>query len=68
MSDYNTKVHGVIGGDQQVFEVGSKLLLGSVTITIDASGNAIATGLPTADPHVAGALWNSSGALTVSAG
>ena len=31
-------------------------------------GNIILTGLPTADPHVAGALWNSSGVLHISAG
>jgi hypothetical protein len=32
------------------------------------SGNLIVTGLPTSDPAVAGALWNNSGVLTVSAG
>jgi hypothetical protein len=31
-------------------------------------GNIILTDLPTADPHIAGALWNSSGVLHVSAG
>ena len=31
-------------------------------------GNVYMTNLPTADPHVAGVLWNNSGVLTVSAG
>lgn len=32
------------------------------------SGKLLMTGLPTADPHVAGQLWKNSGVLTVSAG
>ena len=68
MSDYNTKVHGKVGGDEMVVEVGGKITIGGVAITCDAAGNLIFTGLPTADPTVAGALWNSSGVLHVSAG
>jgi hypothetical protein len=42
---------------------------GSVTATtLSASGVVILSGLPTADPAVAGQLWNDSGVLTVSAG
>ena len=42
--------------------------------TITASGNATLSGtanviiIPTADPHVAGAIWNNAGTLSVSAG
>ena len=42
---------------------------GSVTATtLSASGVVILSGLPTADPAVAGQLWSDSGVLTVSAG
>jgi hypothetical protein len=40
----------------------------AVDLTLSASGNIIMSGLPTSDPTVAGALWNNSGVLTVSAG
>jgi hypothetical protein len=40
---------------------------GPLAIAVGAAGASI-TGLPTADPHVAGALWVSTGALKVSAG
>lgn len=33
-----------------------------------ASGGNVVLGLPTVDPHVAGALWANSGVVTVSAG
>lgn len=36
--------------------------------TLTVSGVIIATGIPTADPHVVGELWNNAGVLTVSAG
>jgi hypothetical protein len=48
--------------------VGGSLVIGDVTITCDADGNLIFTGLPAADPTVAGALYTSTGALKVSAG
>ena len=48
---------------------------GAVTATtINASGNATLSGtanviiIPTADPGVAGAIWNDNGTLSVSAG
>lgn len=41
---------------------------GSGDLTINFDGNVIITGLPTANPVVAGALWNDGGALKVSAG
>ena len=39
---------------------------GTGDIRLDASGNIIFSGLPTSDPGVSGALWNSSGTLKVS--
>lgn len=36
--------------------------------TLIASGTVFFTGLPTADPNLAGELWSNSGVLTVSAG
>ncbi len=36
--------------------------------TLSASGVVTLSGLPTADPLVAGQLWNNAGVLTVSAG
>lgn len=51
----------------EVTSAGS-FVLGDLTITVDASGNVIFTGLPTADPSVAGALWSNTGVLTLSAG
>ena len=45
-----------------------------VATTISASGDATLSGtanvivIPTADPHVVGAIWNNSGTLAVSAG
>ena len=42
---------------------------GAVTATtITASGAVILSGLPTADPEVAGQLWSNAGVLNVSAG
>lgn len=52
----NTKNFQKPGGAEWV--VGGKL-------TILAGGAVI---IPTADPHVAGALWNNAGTVTVSAG
>ena len=41
----------------------------STSVTnLTASGIVIFSGLPTADPHVAGQVWSNSGVLTVSAG
>jgi hypothetical protein len=41
---------------------------GTITATLAANQNFIITGLPTANPNVAGALWNDGGTLKVSAG
>ncbi|MGX9144986.1 hypothetical protein [Mesorhizobium sp. 128a] len=59
-TSYNTKVYHKLGGDELVVANGGK-------ITIESGGTVIVT-LPTADPHVVGALWNNAGTVTVSAG
>lgn len=53
---YNTKNYEKQGGNEWV--VGG-------TLTIAAGGALI---LPTADPHIAGAVWNNAGVLAISAG
>lgn len=64
---YDTPNYRQIGGSN--WHVGGTLELGDlVTVTINAAGQAIWSGLPTADPHVVGMIWNSAGALTLSAG
>ena len=53
------------------FSVGTTLVVdGSVgEVTIDVASEAFTiTGLPTADPAIAGRLWNDSGTLKISAG
>jgi hypothetical protein len=68
MADQNTKVYRKPGGDEIVVDKGGKLTIGNAVFTVDASGRVIVTGLPTADPAVAGALYSNSGVLTISAG
>lgn len=41
---------------------------GAMSLAINPSGGKIITNLPTADPHVVGALWSNSGIVTVSSG
>lgn len=55
---YNTKVQRKQGGDELTVKSGGR-------ITIENGGAII---LPTADPGVAGALWNNAGTIAVSAG
>lgn len=62
------KVQRTNGGDKLEVDVGGSLVIGDVTISTDAAGNLIFTGLPTANPSVAGALWSNVGVVTVSAG
>lgn len=54
----NTKIVREIGGKQMTVKSGG-------TLKVENGGSLI---LPTADPHIAGALWNNSGTVTVSAG
>ena len=68
MADQNTKIYRKPGGNEMVVDKGGKLTLGNAAITINAAGQSLLTGFPTADPHVAGALWANAGVLTVSAG
>jgi hypothetical protein len=62
---YQTKNYEKQGGDEWV--IGGTLTVGGIAFTTDGT-NIIVTGLPTADPHVVGALWANSAVLTVSAG
>jgi hypothetical protein len=68
MSDYSGKVHRDVGGDKLTAEAGGVVAIGNMVFTVNAAGKAIVTGVPTADPLVAGQLWNNSGVLTVSTG
>ena len=56
---YNTPIYKPQGGVSEVF--------GPVTFTVVGS-NLIVSGLPTSDPHVAGALYSNAGVWTISAG
>lgn len=62
---YESKVYKDAGGNREVFDAGGVLKLGNAVFTVNAAGQVIVTGLPTAKPDVAGALWNNSGVLTV---
>lgn len=68
MSDYSTKVHRDLGGDQLTVEPGGAIKIGNAVFSVNAAGKLLVTGLPTADPLVAGQLWSNGGVLTVSAG
>ncbi|MBB4259718.1 MULTISPECIES: hypothetical protein [unclassified Bradyrhizobium] len=68
MSNYSTKVHRDVGGDQLTVEAGGSIKFGNATFSVNAAGKLIVTGLPTADPHVVGQLWANSNVLTISAG
>lgn len=65
---YATKVHRDIGGDSITLDPNGKIVFGNVTFSVNAAGKLVVTGLPTADPHVAGQLWSNGGALTLSTG
>ncbi|TDH35715.1 hypothetical protein E2A64_10285 [Pseudohoeflea suaedae] len=65
---YTTKTYKDSGGDRQVVAVGGSVKWGDTTFTIDADGDIVVTGIPTADPSKAGALYSNSGVLTISAG
>jgi hypothetical protein len=68
MAGENTKIYTRQGGSERVYSDGAKVELGAnVTLTISGT-NVLITGLPTADPTVAGALYVDTGALKVSAG
>jgi hypothetical protein len=68
MAGENTKIYTRQGGSERVYSDGAKVELGAnVALTISGT-NVLITGLPTADPTVAGALYVDTGALKVSAG
>jgi hypothetical protein len=47
---------------------GGGIQIGNAVFSVNASGKLLFTGLPTADPRVAGQVWANSGVLTLSAG
>lgn len=64
----NVKVSLAQGGESMDIEDGGSVTLGAnVTLTVNGT-NVIITGLPTADPSVAGALYTNTNVLTLSAG
>lgn len=71
----NVKVYLPQGGDSLEVDDdgainladGAVLTLGDVAFTVSGT-NVVITGLPTADPSVAGALYADSNVLTLSAG
>jgi len=65
---YNTKIYKDNGGDREVAVAGAVIVRGDTTFTIDSAGDIIVTGIPTADPAKAGALYSNAGVLTISAG
>ncbi|MDA9406513.1 MULTISPECIES: hypothetical protein [unclassified Bradyrhizobium] len=68
MGSYTTKVDHEVGGDRLTVDLGGSINFNGVTFSVSAAGKLIVSALPTADPHVVGALWANSGVLTVSAG
>ena len=65
---YATKVYREVGGDKLTVVPGGSINFNGVTFSVNTAGKLVLSGLPTADPHVAGQLWTNSGVLTVSAG
>lgn len=65
---YEPKTYKEQGGNRQTVAAGGSIKIGNAILTANAAGQVIVTGLPTADPLVAGALWNNSKVLTVSTG
>lgn len=64
---YSTLNYAQRGGS--VWHVNGTLELGDTVVVSGATaGQVVVTGLPTADPHVVGALWANAAVLTVSAG
>ena len=75
----NTTFQGPVRSQNGFQTVSVNATTGAVTVTstfgaatsitdLTASGTVILSGLPTADPVVAGQLWNDAGTLKVSAG
>lgn len=65
---YEPKIYKEQGGNRQTVAAGGSHKIGNAVFTVNAAGQVIVTGLPTANPAVAGALWSNSGVLTISAG
>ena len=64
-------------GDLEIYnEIGAINITADGTMNLESytlnvsntGGNIVVSGLPTSDPHVAGALWNDNGVLKISSG
>jgi hypothetical protein len=65
----NTTFNGPVRSENGFQTVTKNATTGAVTVTATINGGTIILpNLPTADPLVAGQLWNDGGILTVSAG
>jgi hypothetical protein len=75
----NTTFNGPVRSENGFQTISINASTGTVTTTatfgaatsvnsFTATGTVILSGLPVADPSVAGAVWSNSGVLTVSAG
>jgi hypothetical protein len=75
----NTSFNGPVRSENGFQTISVNATTGTVTVTstlgpatsinsLTATGTVILSGLPTANPNVAGAIWSNSGVLTVSAG
>jgi len=56
------------GGSTDSVDAGGDVILEGGDSTSGTKGHIVLLNLPTSDPHVAGALWNSGGVLHISAG
>lgn len=65
-TSYDTANYRKTGG--AIWHIGGTLELGNAIVVTVTGGVPIFTGVPTADPHVVGALWANTGVLTISAG
>lgn len=67
--DPNISVLNYIEPGGALTHIGGTLELGNgVSITVNAAGQPVWSGIPTADPHVVGVMWANAGNLTLSAG
>jgi len=65
----NTTFNGPVRSQNGFQSITVNSTTGAVTVTASINGGTVSLpNLPTADPHVAGQVWNNAGVLTVSAG
>lgn len=64
----NTTFSGPVRSEGGFQSITKDATTGEVTVTATYGPAPVLPNLPTADPHVVGAIWNNAGVLTVSAG